>query len=447
MKIRLGIVGPKDSVDIMSEIAKEYEDIIPVCFEYKNSTETTEIVEKNQHIVDIWIFSGRTPYSLAKRSSSNQLFFYLKLNGSSLTKTLLNIVYKSKNDLISVSFDMLEEKDIAETYRALNISYKNCHLYEYVGVTPIKQIIAFHTTLYNEGKVSVCVTCLSDVYEALTSVGIPVYRVTPTLANIRTTFSTALQQWEALNFKQSQLTVMLISIDNINKIEKPHSFSYDLHRLNLELQSAILTFTESVSGSFLSIGTGNFIIFSTRGSLLNVGDQSVRLLDNLSLITDFPANIGIGYGDSALAAEENARLALLHAQNYNSNSAFLVENTGMVNGPLNRAKSISFEFRNEDEDIGKRLKECGVSITSLNKIISVQRSLGKHAITASDIAEWLKMTERNARRLLNNLTNAGIAKIIGQEAPATRGRPRNIYQVGLDYFPITQETEIQRNRK
>ncbi|EGQ26908.1 hypothetical protein HMPREF9372_1106 [Sporosarcina newyorkensis 2681] len=222
---------------------------------------------------------------------------------------------------------------------------------------------------------------------------------------------------------------------NINKIEKPHSFSYDLHRLNLELQSAVLTFTESISGSFLSIGTGTFIIFSTRGSLQNAGDQSVRLLDSLALITDLPANIGIGYGDSSLAAEENARLALLHAQNYNSNTAFSVENNGTVNGPLNGSQSISFEFRNEDEVFGEKLKECGVSITSFNKIMSVQRNLGKHTITAFDVADWLKMTERNARRLLNNLTNAGIAKIVGQEAPATRGRPRNIYQVGLDYFP------------
>ncbi|PIC57976.1 hypothetical protein CSV80_06635 [Sporosarcina sp. P12(2017)] len=440
MKTRVGIVGPKDSVEIMKDIAKEFEDqMTPVCFEYKNSIETTEIVEKNQHIIDIWIFSGQTPFSLAKESSSNQLFFYLSLDGSSLTKTLLNIVYNSKNDLRNISFDMMEERDISETYRSLNISYEQCHLYEYHGVTPINQIIEFHSMLYNKGKVSVCVTSLSDVYEALTSQGIPVYRVTPTLANVRTTYTSALQQWEALNFKQSQLTVMLISIDNINKIEKPHSFSYDIHRLNLELQSAILTFTESISGSFLSIGTGTFIIFSTRGSLRNAGDQSVRLLDSLSLITDFPSNIGIGYGDSALAAEENARLALLHAQNYNSNSAFLVENDGMVKGPLNKSKSISFEFRNVDEEIGNKLKECGVSITSFNKIMSVQRNLGKHAITAADIAEWLKMTERNARRLLNNLTNAGIAKIIGQEAPATRGRPRNVYQVGLNYLSNAPE--------
>ncbi|MFC5588931.1 hypothetical protein ACFPRA_08530 [Sporosarcina soli] len=433
MKTRVGIVGPRDTVEIMNEIAQEFDEkMIPICFEYKNAVETTEIVEKNQHAIDIWVFSGLTPYSLAKKSSSNQLFFYLKFNGSSLTRSLLDVVYKGKKELDRISFDMLEKRDVTETYRSLNVSDENCHLYEYHGFTPIEEIVNFHADLYEEGKVSVCVTCLSDVFEILNSKNIPVYRVTPTRANMRSTFSIALQQWEALNFKQSQLTVMLITIDNINKIEKPHSFSYDLHRLNLELQSAVLSFTESISGSFLSIGTGTFIIFSTRGSLQDAGHQSVRLLDQLSIITDLPANIGIGYGDSSLAAEENARLALLHAQNYNPNSAFLVENNGTVKGPLNKTKSISFEFRNEDEAIGNLLKESGVSITSFNKIMSVQRNLGKHNITAAEIAEWLKMTERNARRLLTNLTNVGIAKVVGQEAPTTRGRPRNIYQVGLD---------------
>jgi hypothetical protein len=433
LKTRVGIVGPKDSVHIMNEIAQEFkEQINPICFTYNYAIETTNIVENNQHLIDIWIFSGLTPYTLAKQSTSSQLFFYLKLNGSSLTKTLFEIVYLDKNNLNNVSYDMLEERDVYETYHDMSIPHDNLHFYKYLGITPILDIRDFHSQLYNQGKVSVCVTCLSDVYEELISIDIPTYRITPTRANIRSTFNIALQQWEALHFKQSQITVMLITIENIQKTEKVHSVSYELHRLNLELQSAILIFTESIFGSFVSIGIGTFIIFSTRGSLQDAGEQSANLLDRLSIITDLPSNIGIGYGDSSFSAEENARLALLHAQNHNPNCAFLVENNGVINGPLNKNQSISYEFRNKNEETGKKLKESGVSITTFNKIMSVQKSLGKHTITAAEIADWLKMTQRNARRILNDLNKVGIAKIVGQEAPTSRGRPRNIYRVELD---------------
>ncbi|NRG25959.1 hypothetical protein HRF69_02375 [Bacillus circulans] len=67
---------------------------------------------------------------------------------------------------------------------------------------------------------------------------------------------------------------------------------------------------------------------------------------------------------------------------------------------------------------------------SVQKIIDIQKNIGKHAITASDVAEWLKMTPRNARRILTNLEEQGLAKIIGEEVPLTRGRPRKIYQIG-----------------
>ncbi|KMY53314.1 hypothetical protein AC623_04340 [Bacillus sp. FJAT-27231] len=433
MKTRVGVVGPRDSIQLMKEVAKEYEnqlDLVP--FVYSRAEETTSIVEENQHLVDIWLFSGLTPYTLAKKSTSNQPFFYLKLNGSSFMKALLEAGYKDQKCLNNISIDMLDEKDIYETYGDLQITHENIYWYEYKGYTPIQEISDFHINLFNEGKVSVCVTCLSDVFENLRVKGIPVYRSTPTRANIRSTISLALQYWQTVHFKQSQITVMLIKMENMEKIESPHVLSYELHRLNLELQSAILDFSETIAGSFVAIGIGTYIIFSTRGSLQEAGEQSVQLLEKISLITDLPSNIGIGYGDTALAAEENARLALHHAQNYGKFSVFVVENNGVVKGPLEDKQSISFGFRNENKEIGDKLKQSGVSITTFNKIMAVQKSLGRKAITASEIAEWLKMTQRNARRILTDLTKVGIAEEIGEEAPTSRGRPRKIYRVGLD---------------
>lgn len=76
-------------------------------------------------------------------------------------------------------------------------------------------------------------------------------------------------------------------------------------------------------------------------------------------------------------------------------------------------------------------KIIDIAISTNNKMIAIQKNIGKHAITASDVAEWLNMTPRNARRILTNLEEQGLAKIIGEEVPLTRGRPRKIYQIGI----------------
>jgi Predicted transcriptional regulator len=82
-----------------------------------------------------------------------------------------------------------------------------------------------------------------------------------------------------------------------------------------------------------------------------------------------------------------------------------------------------------NKELSEKLKRCGATITTYNKILSIQKRSGNHSINASTLAEWLKMTPRYARRILNSLTEQGLAEMIGEEAPASKGRPRKIYRV------------------
>ncbi|GLY11884.1 hypothetical protein MKZ02_18955 [Pseudobacillus sp. FSL P4-0506] len=433
MKPRAGIVGPSNSVQLISDIAEEYSDkLLPIPFVYQNTEETTHILQENQDQADLWVFAGPALYTPSRKSGAKQPFFYLHLDGSSLTKTLVEIGYKDKKSLEHVSIDMLSKRDVYETYRDLNIPIEHVYVHEYSHDTPIADLLAFHKKLFKEEKVEICITCLRSIYEDLCLEGIPAYWVTPTRSNIRDTLTEAIQKWETMHFKQSQIAALLVKVEIMEKKADYHMVSYDQHRLNLELQSAVLNFSESISGSFMSLGVGVFIIFSTRGSLQDSEQQIGALLERLALITELPSNIGIGYGDTALVAEENARLALNHAQNYDAFCAFLVDNNGTIEGPLKERENISFGYRTENKEISEKLTRCGVTITTFNKILSVQKRMGNHSITAANVAEWLKMTPRNARRILNGLVDQGIAEIIGEEAPTSKGRPRKIYRVSME---------------
>ncbi|WHX98707.1 hypothetical protein [Neobacillus sp. DY30] len=430
MKPRVGIIGPDDSVQLISEIAMEYSDHIqPVPFIYSNTNEASDLIQKNQQAVDLWILAGPALYNSFLESGVNQPFFLLKLDGASLTKTLVEIGYNDKKALESISIDMLTERDVYETYNDLYISSNQVYVQEYTHETPLESLLTFHQNLYQKGKVELCITCLRSIYDQLRLENIPAYRVTPTRSNIRETLSTAIQQWETMHFKQSQIAAILVKIQGIEKKDDHHMVSYELHRLILDIQAAILNFAESISGSFITIGTGAFVIFSTRGSVQETEKPIGSLLEELSLISDLPSNIGIGYGDTALSAEENARLALNHAQNYDSFCAFLVDNNGSIEGPLEEKEVITFKYRTENKEISDKLKHSGITITTFNKILSVQKRVGNGTITATQIADTLKMTPRNARRILTGLLDQGIAEIIGDEAPTSKGRPRKIYRV------------------
>src|SRR5690625_4581745 len=94
MKTRLGIVGPHDSVERMIEVAEGFkEKLILYPFTYTDATETESIVKNNHENIDIWLFSGQAPYTIAVEAGLSNRALFPALNGSSLMKALLYITY------------------------------------------------------------------------------------------------------------------------------------------------------------------------------------------------------------------------------------------------------------------------------------------------------------------------------------------------------------------
>lgn len=430
MIVKVGAVGPKDSIELLSDIGKEFQNhitIIPLI--YTDIQETPRIVQEMKGKIDIWVFSGQAPYSIAKEYLDNEKTLVPQLNGSSLTKVLMEIVYRDHRRVDRVSFDTLHMHHLQETCNELGLQAGDIHLLSYPGYKPIQELVAFHSTLYRDGKVDACATCVSSVYEELKAAQIPVYRISPNRMSIRSLLNLARTAGESLHFKKSQIAVMTIEVNGLEKLIGENKSSYDVSRLHLRLQEQILNYVEEVSGAFISTGNGKYMIFSTRGAFEgNPNVHASNLLERLSVVTDRQTNIGIGYGVTALSAERNAQLALIHAQKIGS-CAILVDDEGSIHGPLQQPDSISFLYRTDDAHMNELLKKAGVTITTFTKLQAVQKHLGKNSISAPEIAELLSMTTRNARRILTDLEQQGLAQIIGEEVPTNRGRPRKIYRI------------------
>ncbi|MCZ8516236.1 hypothetical protein O9H85_28345 [Paenibacillus filicis] len=432
MIARVGAVGPKDSIELITEIGKEFKDQLTIVpFVYNNVSETPDIVLREDSHIDVWVFSGQAPYAIAQEQNIKQKALFPQLNGSSLTKVLLEIVYRDRLQLGRISFDTILPHHFYETCTELDLTYDSIQLLSYAGYKPIEELVAFHSERFAQGKVDACATCLRGVYEELKAQGIPAYRITPNRMTIRSMLNLASTAGETLHFKKSQIAVMLIDVEEPGKLIGQNKSSYDVFRLDLQFQDAILDHVEALSGSFVAIGNGKYLVFTTRGAFESA-DASTHpsvLLEKIALITDLQTNIGIGFGVTALAAERNAQIALQHAKKTGNLCAIQVNDMGDIEGPLRQTGSINFNYRTEDIKTSELLKKAGVTITTYNKLLSVQKNLGQNSISAPDIAEWLGMTKRNARRILGDLEEHSLAELIGEEAPTNRGRPRKIYRI------------------
>lgn len=432
MKLPIGLVGPNDTVRHILSVAKPYKDQIEIhTFIYRDFHEVKDIINQHQNI-PIWFFSGQVPYTVAKEIKPDINAVYPQLNGSSLAKVLLEMSYKKNLPLNKISFDTLPSKEIIDFYEEHKLPSQQLKLFPYTGYRPKKELFDFHKQHFHQGKVNVCVTGIRDVYNRLVEYGIPAFRIVPSKLAIKNALEQAIQKGDILQLKSAQIAIINIALLTNRKKQTLNISSIARQRLNLKIQEKMLDFAEKIAGSMIKQSDHKYTIFTTRGILNQTNSQSLyHLIHQINTITNLSANIGIGYGDTVLSAEQNADIALQHSESNGENIVMIAAKDGRIKGPIDNLLEIEYQTLTKDKVLTKRLTTSGISISTFSKCLAIQQQLNKGFINAHDLAKNLHMTQRNARRILNDLEKNKLAKIIGEEMSGSRGRPRRLFKIGI----------------
>lgn len=99
-----------------------------------------------------------------------------------------------------------------------------------------------------------------------------------------------------------------------------------------------------------------------------------------------------------------------------------------MEGPLYTPDSITYQYRTENKEMNQLLRKWRHD-HDLQQAPLRTKNLGQNCISAVEAAEWLGMTQRNARRILSDLEKNGLAELTGEEALTSRGRPRKVYRL------------------
>lgn len=427
MNMVIGLVGPSDTVALVQQVGREWEGRLRfVPYVYEDVEEVTGIVKDRQNGIDVWLFTGRVAYEFGRAHVPEANALMIRSSGSALMKALFDAL-RECGVPEKFSIDTLTPAEVAETIGELRLSDGAAVIHPQHGYVPSAELVRFHESLYRSGQVNVCITHRGHVYEELLQRGVSVFRIVPTVMSIRETLRLASQLGQTQHFRQSQIAALLL---HVRGVFKEQASSYETYRLHLKLQEELLQFVEHISGSLVPTGSATFCIFSTRGAIeRNTALPPSLLFEKLRLLTGGTVHFGIGYGLTAFGAEQNASLALSRTEKREQGGLIIVDEAGAVQEHFPHQESLSFRYRTDDPDMIERLKRAGVSPATFNKIVSVQARTGKHAVSAADLASWLDMTQRNANRLLAELERSELARIVGEEAPAPKGRPRKLFRI------------------
>lgn len=432
-KIKLAIVGPSDSVSLIESVGAEFQCRIQIlsCI-YSDASEVPDIIATHDADVDIWVFSGIVPYRYAMAAgTSAKPQLYVSHTGSSIYRVFLHL-FKQNMPISSMSFDTFSRKEIEETFVDAEVPLPEIYVKDYVGIVSAGELTDFHLDLWKQGKTEVAVTCFRATYLELKRHGVNAFRIWPTRSNIRSILNMALSKADALFSKAGQIAIQHIAIDDYDEFSREAVSGYAVLKVELQLQEILVYFAEQVQGSMIMQGNGRFTIYSTRGAMeaITLGFSHMPIVEEISRKLSIGVSGGLGFGDTAYSANENAGIAMGIARRKGKNKWMVVLDDKTVIGPLNSELSLTYSLRSAAGDTMELAKSLNVSGTTLNRLFSVFNKIDGATIGAESLAQYLSMTERNARRLLGNLAAHGMAVESAEEALGA-GRPRKMYRIDL----------------
>lgn len=443
-KIKIAVVGPVDSVALIGEVAKEYTKRVEItALTYTKPTEVHQLMETLGDSPDAWLFSGQVPYYYAVDSQlTTKPLFYIPHTGSSLYRVLLQIYCVEKLDFDSISFDLLSRIEIEDAFADIPLQVKNIYVKEFADIISADDLVTYHYELWKSGKTKAAVTTLQSAYAELKKKKMPVFRIWPLRDNIRTTLNLAIQTVEAATFKESQIAVQQIAIDDYATVVQEARSSYEVRRLEAALYTILINYTEMAKGSINVHGHGQYSIYSTRGAVEKITDNFTIMPIKEEIIKTLavPVSGGIGFGMTAHAAEENAYKAMGFARHSGKGNWMVVSDDGTVSGPLSSPSYLQYSLRMGDAECQKLAHVLGVSGTTINRLLASLNKMDVEAVGADELATHLSMTTRSARRLLAILVDNNLAVVSRQEA-LQKGRPRNLYRLLLDSLSLPEDKE------
>lgn len=144
-------------------------------------------------------------------------------------------------------------------------------------------------------------------------------------------------------------------------------------------------------------------------------------------------SIGIGVGNDAARAEIYANQALKFAESKHASTTYLAYQHGKIIGPLNseEVEPLSFSTHLNNRHLQDIAKKTSLSAITISKLRSLIQNQDHPYITSHQIAEAFDISLRTANRILHTLESYRFAKVIGEEQPPGRGRPRKLYELKL----------------
>ncbi|GGJ82552.1 hypothetical protein GCM10007063_01320 [Lentibacillus kapialis] len=428
MKIKIAVFGHKDISHKLYSYATTQEDIEIFLFEYSNPDETVALVEK-AIMCDIYLFTDALAYLYAKELIDKKRLpaVQVDFNAYMILSSFYRLTNDYKREVKRLSIDIPENKHVDEVLHDLNINDQDIYTYSY-GNDPYVdtgRIASYHEKLWQEGKIDFVLTSIREVDQIIRKKGIPGNcMIIPELNLVR-----AMEKAKSIatinNSQGSQIVTSYVRIKSIktNRSEKNDLYMRELHS---KLQRILMNYSSKVSASVISLSNGQFVLFGTHRMLDHITSsyRDFALLNEIENALNTPVDIGFGLGLSPKQADDNAKLALKTCEEKEDGTCYIINERRDMIGPLGVKK----EF-NPSALYRSLIHKAKLNNELSYNFIDFIEVRNNEPFSSNDIATYYGVTKRSAERTIKKLVAGNVIKVIGEEKPYIKGRPRKLFKL------------------
>ncbi|WP_229402702.1 transcriptional regulator [Micromonospora okii] len=324
-----------------------------------------------------------------------------------------------------VSIDTYDTQTVAEVVRASGLDPAEVTCLPYDPEQSVAEIVAFHRAALARTRADYVISLRTAVAAQLRDDDIRVLGGLPGPATLRAqlhelALRVQSRQASALRFAAG---VFLVGRAGPER---------DLDRARVGLMNLLLN-TPGLGDAWIEDRDRRGVVVFAHQALFEQATESwvsLPVLGQAQETLGIRVAAGFGVGASARSCLHLAERAAARAEQEEQPSAYLIEDSGVIIGPMNPAgTSVAFTYRGHDAELERLAGEVGLSAATLSRLTAVERTLEGRAISPSDLAQQLGITDPSGRRLIRKLGEAGLVIGQGSTQMHRKGRPAQLYRL------------------
>lgn len=410
MSIKIAVICSKAFKNRILSIAQNM-DHIQLEFTLYDQPSDAPTLLKQIKPCDALLLGGTLPY-LHAQSLLESLpipWNYIKQDETAVSTTLLSLMAKHGVSLNRVSIDVMNPTIVENVLSDIAYTGPKPYVFPISIDETTDHLLQKHVELWRTKSIDFVITSIHTVFDELQALNIPSMRMLDATNSI----IQCVEETKSLSLLTKSESVKAA----VGLLDIP---------INKDFNASIIDqITSATHSTYRQISSNQFELYTTAGHLQNAfeNDRMHQLFQEI----EPPVKLAFGYGHSIAEATQNAKYALQFAKPF---EVYILDEHKNLLGPFPNSEATR-SLKTSDPFILQLAKQTNLSPLNISKIIHFSHERQSAQFTAHNLAEYLQVTRRTTERIIKKLVDHGYAKVVGEEMPHQKGRPRTIYELNF----------------